>query len=141
MNFQNTMKFDTPRVISELKEGRVESAIVTGDNVLTGIYIAKKAGIIELDKHVVLGAAVIDDNIKWVDASDDSEVGDPSISFPDDSVLAMTGDVWNHLIKHDPKAALTLGKQTLVFGRLTPNDKGEASLQNLMSFSLTTTKF
>jgi magnesium-transporting ATPase (P-type) len=122
------MKYDTPVVISELKEGRVESAIVTGDNVLTGIYIAKKAGIIENDKHVVLGAAVIDDNIQWVDASDDSEVGDPSVSFPDDSVLAMTGEVWNHLIQYDPKAALTLAKKTLVFGRLTPNDKGECPI-------------
>lgn len=124
VNFQNTMKYDSPRVISELKEGGVESAIVTGDNVLTGIYIAKKAGIIGLDKHVILGAAVSDDDtIQWVDASDDSEVGDPLISMNNDSVLAMTGEVWNHLSKYDPKAALALGKRTLVFGRLTPNDK------------------
>lgn len=116
------MKYDTPQVISELKEGGVQSAVVTGDATLTGIYIAKKAGIIE-DKHVILGASIVGDSIQWVDASDDSEVGDPLVCMNEDSVLAMTGEVWDHLLRYDPKAALTLGKKTLVFGRLTPNDK------------------
>ena len=108
----------------QLKGGNIHNAIVTGDNVLTGIYIAKKAGIIEADKRVVLGASVNDDTVQWVDASDDSEAGDP-LSLPDsnDTVLAMTGEVWNHLLKYDPKMALTIGEKTLVFGRLTPNDK------------------
>jgi magnesium-transporting ATPase (P-type) len=107
----------------QLKDGNVNCAIVTGDNVLTGIHIAKKAGIIEPDKHVILGASVNDDEIQWVNASDDSEAGDPTVSFPDDTVLAMTGEVWNHLLSYDPKTAVELGERTLVFGRLTPNDK------------------
>ncbi|KAL7521821.1 hypothetical protein ACHAWX_006509 [Stephanocyclus meneghinianus] len=124
INFQNTMKHETPAVISELREGNVESAILTGDNVLTGIYIAKKSGIIEPNKNVIIGATVsCDDVIEWVNASDDSEAGDPLVSIPENTVLAMTGEVWNHLLRYDPKSAIALGNQTFVFGRCTPNDK------------------
>eukprot|EP00804_Cyclotella_cryptica_P002461 CCRYP_019179-RA/>CCRYP_019179-RA protein AED:0.07 eAED:0.07 QI:2354/1/1/1/0.93/0.75/16/397/909 len=124
INFQNTMKHETPSVISELREGNVESAIVTGDNVLTGIYIAKKSGIIAPNKNVIIGISVSDDEvIQWVHASDDSDAGDPLVSIPENTVLAMTGEVWNHLLRYDPKSAIALGNHTFVYGRCTPNDK------------------
>ena len=89
-----------------------------------GIYIAKKSGIIGPNKNVVIGTAVSsDDVIEWVNASDDSEAGDPLVSIPENTVLAMTGEVWNHLLRYDPKSAIALGNQTLVYGRCTPNDK------------------
>lgn len=37
--------------------------------------------------------------------------------------MAMTGEVWRHLLNHDPKSALEFAKYTQVFGRCTPNDK------------------
>lgn len=39
------------------------------------------------------------------------------------TTLALTGEVWNHLVRHDPKTAIDLAKRTRVFGRCTPHDK------------------
>jgi len=48
---------------------------------------------------------------------------DPVTSLPEHTVLAMTGELWRHLLQQNPKTALALGKKTLVFGRCTPLDK------------------
>ncbi|KAL7471342.1 hypothetical protein ACHAXS_011637 [Conticribra weissflogii] len=127
INFQNAMKEDTPAVIQSLREGNVSSAMITGDNVLTGIYIAKQAGLIEPKKSVIIANHIRDDTIEWVNASDDTPAESPSPStleeFCRDKALAMTGEVWNYLLKYDPKSALEYAKHTHVFGRTTPNDK------------------
>jgi magnesium-transporting ATPase (P-type) len=36
INYQNPMKQEALQVVAELKEGNVDVAVVTGDNVLTG---------------------------------------------------------------------------------------------------------
>jgi magnesium-transporting ATPase (P-type) len=73
---------------------------------------------------VILGSSISqDDTIEWVNGSDDSPADDPQVHMDENVVLAMTGEVWNHLLKYDPKAAIALGKKTYVFGRCTPNDK------------------
>ncbi len=90
-----------------------------GDNVLTGIYIAKKAGLIGQDEDVVIGNSVQDGVIEWVNAADDSPSSMPVVS----ESLALTGEVWQHLLLSDPNTALTLAPHTKVFGRCTPNDK------------------
>ena len=127
INFQNSMKEDTPAVINELHQGNIACAMITGDNVLTGIYIAKKAGLIDSNKPVIIGNSVRNDQIEWVNASDDTPAPAPLISalpeFSYTTSLAMTGEVWNHLLKYDPKSALEYAKYTQVFGRSTPNDK------------------
>lgn len=127
INFQNTMKEDTPSVIQDLREGDVSSTIVTGDNVLTGIFIARKAGIIPQTATVVIGNNIREDEtIEWINAADDSPAEAPSISNLTESsfsTLALTGKVWNHLLQRDPGLALEYAKHTCVFGRCTPNDK------------------
>ncbi len=37
--------------------------------------------------------------------------------------MALTGEVWEHLLNHDPKAALQYAKRTKVFGRCRPDGK------------------
>lgn len=95
-----------------------------GDNVLTGIYIAKKAGLIGHDENVVIGNSVHDGVIEWVNATDDTPAALPSVSeLGVSSSLALTGDVWQHLLISDPTTALILAPHTKVFGRCTPNEK------------------
>ena len=119
INFQNSIKEDTPQVIRELHEGDIVSAMITGDNVLTGIHIARKAGLIGQDEDVIIGNSVQNGVIEWVNAADDSPASQPIIS----QSLALTGEVWNHLLFSDPNTAMTLAPHTKVFGRCTPNDK------------------
>ena len=124
VHFQNQLKQEAPEVIAELKRGNVESVIVTGDSVLTGIYVAKKAGIISPKKNVVVGMTIRDDSkIEWTDALDDSPAANPLLSISDNTVLAITGDVFEHLLKNDPESAAQLSKHITVFGRCNPIHK------------------
>jgi cation-transporting ATPase 13A3/4/5 len=54
---------------------------------------------------------------------DDTPATDPTVQISENTVLAMTGEVWRNLIAKNPKTAVALGKKTLVFGRCTPVDK------------------
>jgi magnesium-transporting ATPase (P-type) len=87
--------------------------------ILPGIHIAMQAGIIEPDQAFVIGNSIrCDGEIEWLNYSDDSPAK-PN----DNTCLALTGDVWQYLLNHDPKSALNYAKRTQVFGRCTPNDK------------------
>lgn len=44
-------------------------------------------------------------------------------SLTSSTTLALTGEAWNYLLKHDPASALEYAKHTQVFGRCTPSDK------------------
>lgn len=123
INFQNSMKQESPAVIAELRAGAIESAMITGDNTLTGCYIARRVGIIQPYQSVVLGTLRDGFKVEWADAFNDAPAADPMNSISEHTVLAMTGEVWRHLLEHSPKKAMELGKRTLVFGRCTPLDK------------------
>jgi magnesium-transporting ATPase (P-type) len=98
---------------------RLYSQTTSINLILSGIYIAMQAGIIEPESEVVIGDSIRDDGqIEWLKYTDDSPA-EPS----DDKCLALTGEVWDYLLNHDPKAALRYAKRTQVFGRCTPNDK------------------
>ena len=84
-----------------------------------GIHIATQVGIIEPDSAVVIGDSVqLNGQVEWINFLDDS----PTMPS-ENTVVALTGEVWNHLVHHDPKTAIELAKRTRVFGRCTPHDK------------------
>ena len=84
-----------------------------------GIHIAMQAGIINPEIEVVIGNSIQDNGeVEWINASDDTPAK-PS----EKTSLALTGDVWDYLLKHDPESALEYAKRTKVFGRCTPSDK------------------
>lgn len=66
---ENKLKPETKEVIEELNESLMKSIMITGDNVLTAINVAKKSGIVKDNQRVFLGD--IDENdpeaIKWID--------------------------------------------------------------------------
>jgi magnesium-transporting ATPase (P-type) len=86
---------------------------------LSGVYIAKQAGIVDPESDVVIGNSIQSDGeVEWINASDDTP------AKPSDSTsLALTGEVWDYLLKNDPECALEYAKRTKVFGRCTPSDK------------------
>jgi magnesium-transporting ATPase (P-type) len=121
------IKEETAGVISELEEGNVQVAMVTGDNVYTGICIAKEAGIIKPNKLVLLAKMTGDNTIGWVNADSDEIVKDPSedlLRNANSNVdLAVTGKVWKEFLESDPKYAAMIAKNIKVFGRCNPSDK------------------
>lgn len=125
INFKNVLRDETPATIRELQGGEVNLLMITGDNVLTGICIARECGMIQPDKVVLLGSKVDASGfITWVDESD-KEVPLPSLdSLRESKVeLAMTGEVWKALQMNSPKEVAGLADYVRVVGRCTPFDK------------------
>jgi magnesium-transporting ATPase (P-type) len=121
------IKEETAGVIKELEEGSVQVAMVTGDNVYTGICVAKEAGIINPNKVVLLAKMTGDNAIGWVNADSDETVKDPSEDLLRDANsnidLAVTSKAWKEFLKADPKYAAMIAKHIKVFGRCNPSDK------------------
>lgn len=84
-----------------------------------GIHIAMQAGIINPEVDVVIGNSIQSNGeVEWISALDDTPTK-PS----EGTSMALTGEVWDYLLKHDPESALEYAKRTKVFGRCTPSDK------------------
>lgn len=98
--------------------------MVTGDNTLTGICIAREVGLIKADQKIICGKLVSSDDVAWLD-EENNPVELPLISEVKESniALAVTGEVWRHLLEEDAESARALAEHIRVFGRCTPNDK------------------
>lgn len=127
INFENVMREETPGVIQDLEEGDVTSAIITGDSVLTGICIARKAGIIKANRTVLFGRYTSQNHIEWVDVDRDTAVKSPTsalLDAPTSEVdLSISGKAWTSLCESDPKYATLISKHVRVFGRCKPEEK------------------
>ncbi|KAJ2907427.1 hypothetical protein GGI21_003898 [Coemansia aciculifera] len=53
--FRNNLKPDTGDAIAELKRGSTRTVMVTGDNALTGVFIARECGMVPRGNRVLLG--------------------------------------------------------------------------------------
>ncbi|KAJ1895725.1 hypothetical protein LPJ81_004899, partial [Coemansia sp. IMI 209127] len=53
--FRNQLKSDTASAIAELKAGDTRPVMITGDNALTGVYIARQCGMVDASARVLLG--------------------------------------------------------------------------------------
>ena len=66
--FKNMLKPDTAEAIAELKQGDIQTVMITGDNALTGVSIAQSCGMLPSDKPVLLAdIREKDGEIVWVD--------------------------------------------------------------------------
>jgi cation-transporting ATPase 13A3/4/5 len=125
INFKNQLREETPDVLAQLEAGDVISTMVTGDNTLTGINIAKEARLIKEDQEIIFGKSVDSAGmISWV--NEDGEVTPvPSVGKIKNRkiALAVTGKVWAALNAQSQDKALSLAPYIRVFGRCTPMDK------------------
>jgi magnesium-transporting ATPase (P-type) len=130
LNFANQMREDTPDVIRQLSNANVQSIMLTGDNLFTGIHIARKAGIImasSTTQNVLLGVLNKDNTIVWRDEND-VEREEPVVpKLKDDgdqtTELAMSGEAWQALLATNKEYAISLAPYVRVFGRCSPLDK------------------
>lgn len=89
LEFKNPMKEETPDVMAKLAEGNILMTMITGDNVLTGISIARESKIC-VNSTLILGQIGEDKSIEWVDVDSDKVVDIPSDPTRDID-LAITG--------------------------------------------------
>jgi predicted P-type ATPase len=128
INFKNLLRDNACHVIKSLEAGEVVPTMITGDNVLTGIRIAREAGILKANKKVFIGE-LDKDSVVWKSESDqlvelptmrEDELADALTS---NFQLAMSGAAWREWQVMDPKLALQFQDSVRVFGRCNPYDK------------------
>lgn len=126
LNFANKMRDDTPEVIKQLNEADVQSIMITGDNLFTGIHIARESGIMHEDKGAVLGVLDKSGKVVWRDEND-AEMESPAAVVESDSErtiqLTMSGGAWQVLLSTNREYATALAPFIRVFGRCSPIDK------------------
>eukprot|EP00934_Nitzschia_sp_Nitz4_P008467 Nitzschia sp. Nitz4//scaffold97_size77645//7752//12969//NITZ4_005511-RA/size77645-processed-gene-0.50-mRNA-1//-1//CDS//3329560635//8457//frame0 len=125
INFKNAIRPETFGVISHLTEGEVVSTMVTGDSVLTGICIAKEAGILKSDATIIVGEVDADDKVKWVTPTGEQTIipATADACLAANIQLAVSGAAWNSLLVNAPEEAIRLLNFVRVYGRCTPYDK------------------
>jgi magnesium-transporting ATPase (P-type) len=127
LNFKNVLREETSGVLRELEEGGIATSMITGDNILTGVHVARQAGMIRNDRLVFVGQCNSENAIEWVDADSDEPVTGLEVmtqAMADSTAdLAVSGEAWNVLRSRDPALAHSIAKHIRVFGRCTPSDK------------------
>ncbi|KAI5862835.1 hypothetical protein GGS23DRAFT_605367 [Durotheca rogersii] len=148
--FENKLKPTTTTVIKELTQSNIGSIMVTGDNILTAISVARNCGLVENDAHCFvphfaegnsrdpnarLQWESIDDVIYELDSRTLLPLPVPperDVSLPYDITnlrnysLAISGDVFRWIVDFAPNEVmqrmLVRGK---VFARMSPDEKHE----------------
>lgn len=123
INFKNVIREETASVIRQLDDGGVVSTMVTGDSVLTGINIAKEAGIIGLGKTVLIGSLENGSPVYRDESDEITELPAYLDIQSSGAVLAVSGALWDYYINSDISQAKRLMEFIRVYGRCTPFDK------------------
>ncbi|KAI0852262.1 hypothetical protein F5Y00DRAFT_227703 [Daldinia vernicosa] len=148
--FENKLKPTTAAVLKELTESNIGSIMVTGDNILTAISVARNCGLIEKDAHCFVphfsegNSRDPNARLQWESIDDQAYQLDDRTLLPlpapvdrDASLpydisnlrnysLAVSGDVFRWIIDFAPhevmQRMLVRGK---VFARMSPDEKHE----------------
>jgi len=122
MMFRNEAKPDSADAIAKLRQGSCKPVMLTGDHILTGVFIAKEIGILSKTAVVVRSKSIGAGNnlaaIVWVDEQD-APVAE--LDFKNDNLeLAILGEIFRALSVSDQNVLLPF---TRVVARTSPTDK------------------
>jgi magnesium-transporting ATPase (P-type) len=125
IGFQNKIRTETPEVLKEIENGSVSLTMITGDNVLTGVFMARMAEIIKPNRQVILGSLNSKGGVEWSDADAETPIEKPIFVHGQKSEIdiAITGETWEALLESDCKYALMIADHIRVFGRCNPTHK------------------
>ncbi|GLE00553.1 hypothetical protein PINS_up009310 [Pythium insidiosum] len=124
--FRNELKDDSRDAIMTLKQGDVRTVMITGDNAMTGCYIARTCGMVDAEARVILGDMVGDEidgaSLIWKDVDNHEEFSLEQIHAIAPTVeLAVTGRAFDHLVKLGEIEKLLFNIR--IFSRMTPAGK------------------
>eukprot|EP00455_Lapot_gusevi_P027394 TRINITY_DN289_c0_g1_i1.p1 TRINITY_DN289_c0_g1~~TRINITY_DN289_c0_g1_i1.p1 ORF type:complete len:1136 (+),score=444.09 TRINITY_DN289_c0_g1_i1:64-3471(+) len=133
---ENKLKPETAPVLRHLHDARVRQVMVTGDNVLTAVTVAKESRLVPSLTQVILGR-LVDGQLEWVDSDSGKVVLDSATLMPLPELklsryeLAVTGDVFAYLYNQFQAENVPLSESYFhkvlvsaqVFARMTPSQK------------------
>ncbi|XP_075970518.1 polyamine-transporting ATPase 13A3-like isoform X2 [Anticarsia gemmatalis] len=121
---QNSLKPETTQVIKELHEANMRLIMVTGDNIMTAMSVARGCFMVQPHQKIVL-ITVGQQNTESRPPLCMEVVGEgcpPKLSI-DSYVLALEGKTWAVIRTHYPELMPTILSRGMVFGRFGPDQK------------------
>uniref|UniRef100_A0A665U6F0 Polyamine-transporting ATPase 13A3 n=1 Tax=Echeneis naucrates TaxID=173247 RepID=A0A665U6F0_ECHNA len=131
---QNKIKQETAGVLHELRQANIRTLMVTGDNMLTAISVARDCGmVLAFEKVIIADAAPPKDlqpaSITWqytenpTETVKDSQVRQKSQRWRDNYHFAMSGRAFAVITEYFPQLIPKLALRGTVFGRMAPDQK------------------
>jgi cation-transporting ATPase 13A2 len=148
--FENKLKHSTTAVLKELSQAKIGSIMVTGDNILTAVSVARDCGLVNPLAHCFIPRFTqgcrqgADARLEW------ESLDDPDFKLDNDSLLplpqnpmldtslpyemaktryyclAVTGDIFRWIVDYAPpqtlRRVLVIGR---VYARMSPDEKHE----------------
>ncbi|XP_062591855.1 polyamine-transporting ATPase 13A3-like [Saccostrea cucullata] len=137
---ENKLKPETTPVINELREANIRCIMVTGDNILTAISVARECRMVDpADQIILVEAAVTKDNrpvLNFVYADDKTKPVEEVKNGGSGSLIqieeldqvfhfAVEGKSWWVLQKHYPEILSKVVVKGTVFARMSPEQKSQ----------------
>ncbi|KAJ1722042.1 hypothetical protein LPJ53_003510 [Coemansia erecta] len=127
--FRNSLKPDAADAVAELKRGATRAVMVTGDNALTGVFVARACAMLPAGARVLLGESASPAGpVRWTDVDSGRPVDDILAALADTGAdgfpraeLAVGGAAFAHLCATGQIDRLLL--HVRVFARMRPADK------------------
>ncbi|XP_063379335.1 polyamine-transporting ATPase 13A3-like [Cydia fagiglandana] len=122
---QNSLKPETTQVIKELHEADIKQVMVTGDNIMTAMSVARGCFMVQPHQKLVLitvGHQQTDDTRPPLCMEVVGEGGPPKLAS-DIYVLALEGKTWSVIRNYYPEMMSTVLNRGIVFGRFGPDQK------------------
>ena len=131
---QNTLKPQSEPVIRELKDAEIRCVMVTGDNLLTALSVARDCAMIARQDKVVIAEATPGqderprilfseaDKTVHYDTSDDNDSNGDTTAVTIDPLthLAITGKTWAVIREHYPELLPQILIKGTIFSRMSP---------------------
>ncbi|KAJ8732100.1 hypothetical protein PYW08_014830 [Mythimna loreyi] len=122
---QNSLKPETTQVIRELHEASMRLIMVTGDNIMTAMSVARGCLMVQPHQKLVListGQPQSTDSRPPLKMEVVGEGGPPKLPI-DAYVLALEGKTWAVIRTHYPELMPVVLSRGMVFGRFGPDQK------------------
>ncbi|XP_026328514.1 probable cation-transporting ATPase 13A3 isoform X2 [Hyposmocoma kahamanoa] len=122
---QNSLKPETTQVIKELHEANMRQVMVTGDNIMTAMSVARGCFMVQPHQKVLLitlSGQIAMDNRPGLNMEVVGETGSPKMSM-DNYVIAMEGKTWSVMRAQYPELMPTVLTKGMIFGRFGPDQK------------------
>ncbi|KAH9492498.1 hypothetical protein Btru_025992, partial [Bulinus truncatus] len=138
---ENHLKPQSTPVICELNDANIRTIMVTGDNMLTALSVARECNMVERNDRIILVQAYPPDSdhsevtFDFVYADDKNTKVDEAFTMEDQKIhidvdkprfhFAVTGKTWAVLRKYCPNILKKIVVKGTVFARMGPDQKGQ----------------
>ncbi|KAL7631895.1 UNVERIFIED_CONTAM: hypothetical protein RMT77_017795 [Armadillidium vulgare] len=144
---QNVLKPETTPVITQMKTANIRTVMITGDNILTGICVARDCGMVDKSEKVLLAKVAKDDDGHYltfdtahsggftdsIETSQEKNTTRINMEKGENYHIAISGQCWTLMREYFPEYIKYVVAEGTVFARMSPEQKVQVveEFQNL----------